>query len=221
MFWTDASGYSPQDYKEIIGIKSVLHPTNSNLSSSQKEVLLWHQRLSHASINWIQRLMRDRKWLPNTGNLEAALHLGPFIFTKSRAPTCDVLNMKCVACLFAKASARSSANMAPHPSPKTLTLKANHLAPGDCVSADHYFSPVHGRLPHTFGQERVGYTYSSLFVDHASGKIFNFPQYSINASKTIQSSQRLESMARDEGRIKSYHSDNKILAATDFKNHCK
>jgi len=26
--------------------------------------------------------------------------------------------------------------------PKNLTLKTNHLAPGDCVSADHYVSPV-------------------------------------------------------------------------------
>jgi hypothetical protein len=56
--------------------------------------------------------------------------------------------MKCVACLFAKASTRSSAGMAPRPSPKNLKLKTNHLAPGDCVSADHYFSPVPGCLPH-------------------------------------------------------------------------
>ena len=184
-FWSDAFGYTTQDYKGIVGLKSVLHQTNSNLSSSQKEVLLWHQRLSHVLINWIQTLMHNRKWLPNSGNLDAALHLGPFIFTKSHAPTCDVLNMKCVACLFAKASTRSSAGMAPCPSPKTLKLKTNHLAPGDCVSADHYFSPVPGRLPHTFGRKRMGYTCGSLFVDHASGKIFNFTQYSNNANKTI------------------------------------
>jgi hypothetical protein len=81
-FWSDAFGYTTQDYKESVGLKSVLHQTNSNLSSSQKEVLLWHQRLSHASINWIQTLMHDRKWLPNSGNLDTALHSGPFIFTK-------------------------------------------------------------------------------------------------------------------------------------------
>ena len=92
--------------------------------------------------------MHNRKWLPNSGNLDAALHSGPFIFTKSCAPTCDVLNMKCAACLFAKASTRSSADIAPRPSPKTLKLKTNHLAPGDCVSADHYFLlfPVASRI---------------------------------------------------------------------------
>jgi hypothetical protein len=106
-------------YNEIVDIKSVLHQKNSNLSSSQKEVLLWQQQLSHASTNWIQTLMRDRKWLPDTGYPNAALHLGPFIVAKSCAPICDVSNMKCVACLFAKASTQSLPNMAPRPSRKT------------------------------------------------------------------------------------------------------
>ncbi len=42
-FWSDAFGYSIKAYHEIVVIKSVLHQKNSNLSSSQKEVLLWHQ----------------------------------------------------------------------------------------------------------------------------------------------------------------------------------
>ncbi len=156
--------------------------------------------------------MQDWKWLPKTGYFDAALHLGPFIVTKSHAPTCDISNMKCVACLFAKASTQSPPNMAPRPSPKPHTLKSNHLTPGDCVSADHYLSSVPGCLPHTFGTERIGYTCGSLFVDHAGGKKFNFPQYSNNASKTIQCAQRLESMAQDEGfRIKSYQLDNGFL----------
>jgi hypothetical protein len=112
--------------------------------------------------------------------------------------------------------------MAPRPLPKPLTLKSNHLTPGNCVYADHYFSPVPSHLPHTFGKEHVGYTWGSLFVDHASGKIFNFPQYSNNASETIQCAQCLESMAWDEGfKIKAYHSDNGIFAAADLQEHCK
>jgi hypothetical protein len=166
--------------------------------------------------------MQDRKWLPNIGYPDAALHSGPFIVTKSYAPTCDISNMKCVACLFAKASTQSPPNMAPHPLPKPHMLKSNHLTPGDSVSADHYFLPVPGRLLHTFGKEGVGYTFGSLFVDHANGKIFNFPQYSNNASKTIQCAQHLKSMARDEGfRIKAYHLDNRTFAAAGFQEHCK
>ncbi len=102
-------------------------------------------------------------------------------------------------------------------------LESNHLTPGNCVSADHYFSPVPSRLLHTFGnKEHIGYVCNSLVVDHPSGKIFNFPQYSNNASKTIQCAQSLESMAQDEGfRIKVYHLDDKIFDAANFQKHCK
>ena len=79
--------------------------------------------------------------------------------------------------------------MVPHHSSNNLTLKTNHLAPGDCVSADHYFSPVEGPLLHTFGKERVGFKSSSLFVDHTSSIIFNFPQYSNNPGEMIQSAE--------------------------------
>ena len=48
-------------------------------------------------------------------------------------------------------------------------LKRGHTKPGDCISADHYMSAVPGRLPHTYGREKAGYTCGTLFVDRASG----------------------------------------------------
>jgi hypothetical protein len=168
-------------------------------------------------------MMQDRKWLPSNDGNDTALHLGPFIPTKtgSRAHSCTTSTLQCTACLYAKASTRSPANLAPRPSPKNNILKQNHLQLGDCLSADHYFSPIPGRLPHTFGQEQNGYTCGSLFVDHACGKIFNFPQYSNTALETIKSSLRLKAMAQEEGFwIKGYHSDNGIFASPEFKNHC-
>jgi hypothetical protein len=99
-----------------------------------------------------------------------------------------------------------------------MLLKRGHVHPGDCISADHYISSVPGCLPHTFGREKHGYTCGSLFVDHASGKIFNFCQYSTNANETIKSAQRLESMARQENfKVKKNHSDNGIFVTTAFK----
>jgi hypothetical protein len=87
--------------------------------------------------------------------------------------------------------------------------------PGDCISVDHFFSPVKGRLLHTYGRETKGYTCGSVFVDHASGKIFYFPQFSTNAPETIKSTLCLESMAREDGiEIKQYHSDNGIFGFT-------
>ena len=78
-----------------------------------------------------------------------------------------------------------------------------------------------GHLLYTFGRERHGYTCGSLFIDHASGKIFNFPQFSTNAKETLKSVARLESYARDVGfKIKRYHSDNGIFSKAEFTAHC-
>jgi hypothetical protein len=60
LFWASTFNYSAET---LVESKSVLSSTKTNLSASQKELLLWHQCLSHANVNWIQTLMRDRKWL--------------------------------------------------------------------------------------------------------------------------------------------------------------
>ena len=58
-FWNDAFGFEAESFQEINTIKTILHQNNVNLSASQKELLLWHQRLSHASVNWVQTLMHE------------------------------------------------------------------------------------------------------------------------------------------------------------------
>jgi transposase InsO family protein len=101
-------------------------------------------------------------------------------------------------------------------------LKEDDVYPGSCISADHYFSPVQGCLLHTFGCEHHGYTCGSLFVDHASGKIFNFSQFSTNATETLKSVAHLEAYAHNEGfTIRKYYSDNGIFSKAEFKAHCK
>ena len=104
---------------------------------------------------------------------------------------------------------------------KEMILKQGHTKPGDCVSADHYISTVQGRLFNTFGREKQGYTCGTLFVDHASGKIFNFCQVSTSASETVDSKHKLETLAAEEGfEIKAYHSDNGTFASSAFTNDC-
>ncbi len=86
---------------------------------------------------------------------------------------------------------------------------------------DHYFSPKMGRLPHPFGRERIGHSCGTLFVDHASGKLFNFCQYLNNATETIQSKHCLESLAKQEViNIHEFHADNGIFASKEFKDNC-
>ena len=58
-------------------------------------------------------------------------------------------------------------------------------------------------------------------MDHASGKIFNFPQFLTNATETLNSVARLEAYASKEGfRIRKFHSDNGIFLTAEFKDHC-
>jgi hypothetical protein len=165
--------------------------------------------------------MRDQKWLHNPATA-SSLHSGPFIPSTSQAPMCDVWGLKCSACLCAKATTQTTKIVSKHLQPvKTKVLKRSHLAPGSCILVDHYISSVMGRLPHTLGQERVGYSCGTLFVDHASGKLFNFCQYSTNANETISSKCHLESLAHQEGiMIKEYHADNGIFASNVFKDNC-
>jgi hypothetical protein len=49
-FWNETFGFSVDNFHEINAVKSLLHQANTNLLVSQKELLLWHQRLSHASV---------------------------------------------------------------------------------------------------------------------------------------------------------------------------
>jgi hypothetical protein len=160
--------------------------------------------------------MHDCKWLedPTTAS---SLHTGPFFSSSSQAPTCDVWGLKYSACLFAKATIWTSKIISKPLLPvKTNVLKQSRLVPGSCVSDDHFMSSVMGCLLHTFGRERIGYSCGTLFVNHASGKWFNFCQYSTNAIETISSK-----LAQQEGiSIEKYQADNGGFALNTFKEDC-
>jgi hypothetical protein len=58
-------------------------------------------------------------------------------------------------------------------------------------------------------------------VDHASRRIFNFLQFSTNATETLKSVARLEAYVHDKGfKIRKYHSENGIFSKAEFKAHC-
>ncbi len=56
-FWNEAFGFSVND---LCKMKNILGIENTNLSISQKELLLWHQPLSHMTIGWVPTLIRKR-----------------------------------------------------------------------------------------------------------------------------------------------------------------
>ena len=230
-FWTSTFDFS-QD--QALTYPALLTDDNTNLNAAQQELLLWHHRLSHASLGRLQLLTRDRAWLHDRDtNKSHALYSGPFLPCTTKARTCDIQHLKCIACCCAKAQRRSTSAVKRR-DPDILqqfehtldgvrekVLKTGHLQPGDCISADHYLSPHQGRLYTTFGKERHGYTCGTLFVDHASGKVFNCLQLSTTAAETIESKHALERLAFDEGiKIKSYHSDNGVFASDAFRSEC-
>ncbi len=126
--------------------------TGPNTHNFPKYDFLKELLLETSSVHsWIQSLMRNKNFLPCSNNGGDALHQGPLIRTNSRAPTCNVSGLKCAVCLYAKASAQTPSNLPLRQSPKKMMLKIDNLTPGSCVSADHYFSPIQGCLPHSFG----------------------------------------------------------------------
>ena len=88
------------------------------------------------------------------------------------------------------------------------------------MSTDHFFSPVTGRLLES--NTATGYKCGSIFVDHASGRVFVYPQFSSDAPETIDNKHRLEAEAAIDGvHIRKYHSDNGTFASKAIKEDCK
>ncbi len=98
-FWTEAFSYTADS---LLMSNSILCASNTNLSASQKELLLWHQWLSHTSVYWIQILMQGQKWLMDKNDDNKALHSRPFITPINlQTPTSDAKGLKCAASLCA------------------------------------------------------------------------------------------------------------------------
>ena len=78
------------------------------------------------------------------------------------------------------------------------------------------------RLLPTYEREQHGYQAGTLFVDHVSGKVFNFCQFSAGATETAERKYTLEHFAQNERfKIKSYHSDNGIFSSAEFTSDCE
>ena len=106
--WHDAFYINDDDVFVFAAEKNVLDESNVNLSAAEKELLLWHHRLSHASTSWLQPLMRTKKWLQANQSSES-LHQGPFLpCREKRTGSCKLTGLRCAACLASKATTRSA-----------------------------------------------------------------------------------------------------------------
>ena len=160
---------------------SVADETNQNLSSSSRELLLWHWCLGHANMQWVQRLASQPQ---DTRDGQK-----PILARKNKNVSCCPPPL-CAACQLAKQHRRPVQTTKTTPLPdKHMHLRANDILPGDCVSIDQYMSSLPGRLAHTFGKEKKKDRYcgGTLFVDHASGLVHLRHQESLRVGETLVS----------------------------------
>eukprot|EP00804_Cyclotella_cryptica_P026596 CCRYP_014020-RA/>CCRYP_014020-RA protein AED:0.15 eAED:0.08 QI:0/0/0/0.75/0/0/4/0/791 len=200
---------------------------NSNLSPAQKELLLWHHRLSHAGLSTIHNLLRVWRTAPVLSSVDLVpLCRGDLLPCKFKPPSSATDSLLCAACEIAKAKQhhpiiRSSGG---NPMEQLSSLKAGHTNPCDCFSCDHYISPTPGRVVShsSHSSTRHGFVGGTIWVDHASQWIFHSPQHSLNAADMIRGKLLLEREAADVGVvIKALHTDNGVFNSALFCGHCK
>ena len=123
---------------------NILSARNQNLSVAEKEVLLWHQKLSHAGLSKIHNLCRQRKKVVSPKEELLDLRDGPYLPCKYNVPNAVCDNLLCAACAISKATRRKPTIRSAGKPLKEMALKEDHLNPGDCVSCNHYISLVPG-----------------------------------------------------------------------------
>ena len=114
-------GYATHCQRTSPQVNLAIHSEeNQNLTAGQKLLLQWHTRFGHLNLRAVQRI----------------LHMVPF--TASRfgpASKCDITNLKCETCQYAKAHRRSLKATTSKPNEeRDGALKAGDLRAGANVS---------------------------------------------------------------------------------------
>jgi hypothetical protein len=216
----DGSSSSPSSLSAHL---SVIDPNNCNMTPGEKELILWHYRLSHYNLAKVQSLCKDRQWMCLSPKITDESISTSLILPTKHASTIKTAtkNIKCCPCCMAKQSKRSSCSKPPSSNDPSRKLKTGHLSPGECISIDHYVSPVKARHRSGYGK-RCSFVGGALYVDHASCRILHEPQSDLTVESTLHGTKLLEQEAESVGvSIKSYHLDNGVFCAKAFKDHCR
>ena len=179
---------------------AVIHERNLNLTASEREMLMWHQKLGHVNFRSVQFLL-------STGTLASTP-----TSRQLHASVCKLRHgVMCTACQYGKQKRR------PKPGKQQtairdqeMSLKRDVLRPGERVFVDHYQANPRGRRFETYGKEPEHQRYygGALFVDGASGYIHNYFITTPNTHETLAAKEDFENFCRDSGVIPStYHAD--------------
>jgi transposase InsO family protein len=206
--------------------KAILDASNQNLTAAQKELLVWHFKLSHAGLSTVHNLCRQKRTMrANTAQEFVNLRDSPLLPCTYNVPNAVCDGLRCAACIAAKAHRRAPSVTPTLQAPASeKVLSREKLNPGDRIACDHYISPVKGRAvaPSGYSSTRHGYTCGTIYVDCASGYIIVQHQVSTEAEETIRGKMILEQEASEVNvKIKEYYSDNGVFSSEEFKSHCK
>jgi len=200
--------------KQIGDSPAVLQRSNWNLSDAQKELLLWHSRLGHINLQHVQAL------LAKPANKELKRVISP---ANNKSSHCE--RPLCEACQYAKQKRRNPPSSLTRSRPENEgALSRNILIPGQRVSVDLYQSATRGRLPYSFGKEKIEnqFTGGAIFVDSATKVIHHTHQFSTTASETVNSKHTFENFCDEFGvTVKEYVGDNNPFHSQDWKDDCQ
>ena len=194
-------------------ITSLLQIENHNLSTSEKELLLWHQRLGHAGFGWVQDLMYKLK-------NEIGEDSNPPLLPTKLQGTKRCNPPLCAACQFGKQHRKTPDSSTTHSNPeREMAIRKENLNPGDCISIDQYVCKVPGRVVKTYGREHTSTKYNggTVYIDHSSAYVYLKNQVSLRVGETLQGKHEFENLAAEHGiRFKSFHADNQPFASKEF-----
>jgi len=134
-------------------------PPSPTLTKREAAYLRWHHRLGHPSEAVMHALAKQERIPPWLSKVKAPL---------------------CAACLYGKQTRRLKQNQG--------DLRARFPdIPGGCVSVDQFISHTPGRVL-TFSGKPTNQTHTcvTLFIDHATDKIFCYCQISTDAASTLE-----------------------------------
>ena len=102
-FWSRCFAFQASD--RDVWARSILAASNQNLTLAQKELLLWHQRLSHAGLSTVQNISRQRRdSCPSDSSELVRICDGPLLPCTYNVPSTACANLLCAACEISKAT---------------------------------------------------------------------------------------------------------------------
>jgi hypothetical protein len=208
--------FLPQDCSSDEINCAITDEQNVNLSKSQLELLGWHYKFGHVNMQSIQRLMHPSKALDNEDTSEKLGHPKVLATKQDRTHSCEI--PKCASCILGKMERMPKSTTFSKGSKDKHSLKGNDLLPGARISLDQYVLTVKGRSIRNSSINSQKYNGGTIFVDHASGRIFNHHQVSLRAGETLIGKRMLEREARDLGfKLQGFLADNGVFKADEFQ----